>query len=390
MEVGDRPTTEAAPALTGQRLPAGFDGPRACGPYDLAPTVDLIDLVFRTQPATGAPRAPNMGWGYTHVYNPDNLSNVRIVCHQGRPVSSVGIYPTTVQTPRGTVGVGGINAVAPHPDYRRRGLNTATMLDAQARMRDTGLHVGLLSTGITNYYRKLGWERAGRQRTFTFDRQNVTYLPAATDVRVLEVTENWQSCLGQLCALYEASGQGARRTAATFALLLARKAGRVFVAQRHGDVVAYAVASGAAIREYGGAAGDVAALLRGLFPAIEDLPAHSTDRRGGQAGQFEMTVLTPAMATGLPALLLDLGVPTALTYLGMMLLVDAPGLFDALGIEIQIEPCGERWRLHYRDTGTLDVAGGELVKLVFGPERRPEFAPDLLPVEFFQWPMDRV
>ena len=39
---------------TGQptgRLPDGFDGPRACGPFDLAPALDMINLVFRTQPA---------------------------------------------------------------------------------------------------------------------------------------------------------------------------------------------------------------------------------------------------------------------------------------------------------------------------------------------------
>src|SRR5919109_1976066 len=148
----------ASPAAV-VRLPEGFEGPRACGPYDLAPTLDLINLVFRTQPAVGVPRAPTMGWDYAHVYNQDNLDNVRIVCHGGRPVSAVGIYPTRVRTPRGTIRVGGVNAVGTHPDYRRLGLNTATMLDAHARMRAEGLHVGLLSTGIANYYRKLGWER---------------------------------------------------------------------------------------------------------------------------------------------------------------------------------------------------------------------------------------
>jgi hypothetical protein len=39
--------------------------------------------------------------------------------NRGRPVSSIGIYRTTVRTPHGTLVVGGINAVATHPDYRR-------------------------------------------------------------------------------------------------------------------------------------------------------------------------------------------------------------------------------------------------------------------------------
>jgi hypothetical protein len=36
------------------------------------------------------------------------------------------------------------------------------------------------------------------------------------------------------------------------------------------------------------------------------------------------------------------------------------------------------------------LSDGDLTKLLFGPERWPEFAPDLLPVDFFQWPLDRV
>src|SRR5947209_6827864 len=169
----DRQGAADKPAAVDGALPAGFDGPRACGPYDLAPVVDLINFVFRTQPAAGSPRAPDMGWDYTHVYHPANLANVRIVRHHGRPVASVGIYPTAVQTPRGTLRVGGISAVATHPDYRRLGLATRTMVDAHARMREIGVHVGLLGTGIANWYRKLGWERAGQQWQFTFDRRNV-------------------------------------------------------------------------------------------------------------------------------------------------------------------------------------------------------------------------
>ncbi|MBI3973597.1 MAG: GNAT family N-acetyltransferase [Chloroflexi bacterium] len=175
--------TELSAGHAGLRdVPAGgFDGPRACGPFDLAPTLDLINLVFRTHGVAAAdrPRFPTMGWDYAHVYHPDNLDNVRIVSHQGRVVCSVAIYPTTVRTPHGTLSVGGINAVGTHPDFRRYGLATATLVDAHAKMRANGHHIGLLSTGIHNWYRKYGWERAGQQRTFTLDRRNVVFLPEA-------------------------------------------------------------------------------------------------------------------------------------------------------------------------------------------------------------------
>jgi GNAT superfamily N-acetyltransferase len=376
------------PAGPAGRLPAGLDGPRACGPYDLAPVLDLINLVVRTQPAAGAPRPPTMGWDYPHIYNPHNLEDVRIVVHQGRPVASVGNYPTTVRTQRGAIRVGGIDAAGTHPDYRRLGLATLALEDAHARFRELGVQVGPLSTAIVNWYRKLGWERAGQQRALVFDRRNVTFLPKAAG---LSVGEDRQSHLDQLCALHNASGLGAIRAPDAFGLLAARRASRIFVARRHGELVAYAPVSGTTVREYGGAAQDVATLLRQVFAAIEQLPAHSTDRLGAQQGQLEMTVLTPAAAEppGLPALLLGLGIPSALTNLGMLAIVDGPGLFEALGIAARLERRADGWRLGHAG-GTLDLTDGEPVKLVFGPERRPNAAPELFPIDFYQWPTDRV
>jgi hypothetical protein len=253
-------------------------------------------------------------------------------------------------------------------------------------MLQSGDQVGLLSTGITNWYRKLGWERAGRQRSFTFDRRNVAALPAATG---FDLTEDWAAHLDDLCALGNAAPLGATRTPQRFALLVRRKMPRVFVALRAGRAVAYVAAAGGIVREYAGDAADVAALLRHAFAAIEDLPARSTERGGAQQGQFEMQVQTPDSAAGLPALLLDLGTPTALTYMGMLAILDPQGLFDALGIDAAVERRPDGWRLRL-DGRDHDLSAGELVKLVFGPERRPDVAPDRFPIDFYQWPADRV
>ena len=348
--------------------------------------LDMINLVFRTQPDGGPPRAPSMGWDYSHVYNPANLDNVRIVCHQGRPVSAVGIFETEVRTTRGTIRVGGINAVGTHPAHRQRGLNTLAMEDAHATMRTAGLHIGLLSTGISNYYRKMGWERAGSQRTFTFDRRNVTYLPEATD---LDVTEDWRTHVAALAALHDSGGVGAERDAARFELLALRKSRQVFVGRRKGKLVAYAALSGASVREYGGETADVAGLLRQVFRVVEALPEHSTDRTGGQGGQYEMTVQTPAREDGLPGFLLGFGVPNSLSYQGMIKILNAPSLFDALGIEAKVEPSTGGVQLQVGGS-KLELTDGELVKLVFGPERRPDVGTELFPVDFYQWPMERV
>ena len=101
-----------------------------------------------------------------------------------------------------------------------------------------------------------------------------------------------------------------------------------------------------------------------------------------------MAVLTPA-AGELPDLLLTLGVPSRLSYQGMIVILDAPGLFDALGIDAKLGRRADRWRVS-AGRSEVELTEGELVKLVFGPERRPDFAPGTFPVEFHQWPMERV
>ena len=103
---------------SGGELPTGLDGPRACGKYDLAGVLDLCNLVLRilnTPP--GKPEGwPTIGYGWPHVYNHGNLDNIRLIAHKGEVVSSVGIYPAEVRTPRGTISVGGINCFVTHPD----------------------------------------------------------------------------------------------------------------------------------------------------------------------------------------------------------------------------------------------------------------------------------
>jgi hypothetical protein len=102
-----------------------------------------------------------------------------------------------------------------------------------------------------------------------------------------------------------------------------------------------------------------------------------------------MQVQTPDAADGLPAILLELGTPTALTYMGMLAVLDPQSLFDALGIDAAVERRADGWRLRL-DGRDHDLTAGELVKLVFGPERRPDIAPDRFPIDFYQWPADRV
>jgi len=331
---------------------------------------------------------PTVGFDWSHIYNHKNLNNIRVVSHKGKVVSSVGIFPSTVRTPRGSISVGGINNFLTHPNYQRHGLGSAVLRDAHQKMRADGHHIGLLVTVIPDYYRKFGWDSAGRQLSFIFDRDNIEFLPEPTG---FEITKEWEPYAKQLRALHDEESYVALRSQDLFNLLLERRAERLFVAVCDGRAVAYAAVSGWRVVEYGGEADTVAGLLRGVFTKLDDPDARTSEPKPDQRqATIDIKVKTPDSGEGLPGLLRNLGIPSTLGNIGMILILNAPGLFEALGIEnVLLQRRDGGWRLTH-GSKTLVVTERELVKMVFGPERFPDFAQDVFPVDFYQWNLDMV
>lgn len=371
--------------MSSNDLPLGFDGPRACGRYDLAPLLDNANLVMRVLGA--GPGRPTVGFDWSHIYNHSNLDNIRLISYKGRVISSIAIFPSEVRTPAGTISVGGINCFATHPDYRRRGLGELVLLDAHRKMRSNGHHIGLLTTRIEDYYRRFHWEYGGWRLEFFLDRGNIDFLP---EIRNLNVTEDWFQYLPEMKELHNEESIAADRSEELFELLLQRKCERVFVAVLGGKAVAYAAYVNGFIREYGGNTDYAAALVRAVFHKIDDLKTSASTYKPGEDPTFSMKLIAPDTTLGLSGMLSNLGIQRSMESIGMVRILDLPGLLKSLNLgEVETERREHGWRLH-RGSATLDVTEREAVKLVFGPERYPDFSPDLFPVDFFQWPMDIV
>lgn len=76
---------------------------------------------------------------------------------RGRPVSCVQVFEKAVRL-RGThVLLGGIGSVATAPEARKQGRASELMRRQARAMRDRGMALGLLFTGIASFYEKLGW-----------------------------------------------------------------------------------------------------------------------------------------------------------------------------------------------------------------------------------------
>lgn len=370
-------------------VPDGYDGPRACDPHEFGAMLDLQNLALRTlnSRAGEPPRMPSMGLDWPHVYYPDNLDNIRVITHDGLVVSAVAICPTTVRTPRGRIEVGGINGFVTHPDHRRRGLGTAVLHDAHRVMRESGHHIAMLGTVSQNYYRRFGWEMGMRQRSHTLDRANITLLPPSPDV---EITEDWRSHVASLTAMHARAPMGADRDEHYFTLVAQSRADRLLVALQGGAPVAYLAERQRQVVEYGGDVAATVTLLRRVLRDIDDPRASTTDRPPGESTVVTLDVIVPESNDGLAGLLLETGSPFGQTHHYMIKVMNLEALLGALDLnEVEATASDDGRRLRRGDR-TLEVSECELVKLLFGPERFPDFAPDLFPLDFFQWVLDRM
>ncbi|HOF88226.1 MAG TPA: GNAT family N-acetyltransferase, partial [Armatimonadota bacterium] len=117
--------------------PEQHDGPRGCTPYEVGAALDLLNLVF-------SPRAPEMGSFNPLITSEANARRMRILRVNDTLAAHAGYWVYDYQTSRGVVKLGGLWAVATHPDYRRRGYGRLCVLDAMRALREEGCQLGWL------------------------------------------------------------------------------------------------------------------------------------------------------------------------------------------------------------------------------------------------------
>jgi len=123
---------------------------RAARESELDAIVEMLCLAFRP---TGRER-------YEKHLKQDSsyrLDQSRVGLVGGKIVSYVRVSDRPMRMGSCVVRMGGVGAVATHPDYRGRGYNTAVLQDAIKYMEREGYDVSMLFTGIHPHYAKLGW-----------------------------------------------------------------------------------------------------------------------------------------------------------------------------------------------------------------------------------------
>jgi predicted acetyltransferase len=104
----------------------------------------------------------------------------RVLVEDGQIISCLTIIDATLWLGQAPVRVGGVAGVATRPDHRRRGYAARLLAATLPVLAEQGYGFSALFPYSYDYYRRLGWERAGTHYRLTFA---PAVLPAFADAR---------------------------------------------------------------------------------------------------------------------------------------------------------------------------------------------------------------
>lgn len=323
-----------------------IEGPRECRKNELQETLTLLDLIFHSN------RRRRMGLYYPYAYGEKNLQNMRIITADGKIVSHAAIYPRFVSTADGLIlKVGCIGGVATHAEHRKKGYATAILNDCIDIMRNEDYDISILWANVPGFYRKLGWELAGREFCFYLNEGNVFLLKSHRNKMSLD---NEISDYSGIQKIYEKNVLRSQRQLTDYPMLFNRQ--RNFFCYRNPEVTAYIlIDDGNSVLEYGGDFSLVTSILKELI----------------ELKQFSsLKVFTSSKQDNLSNHLEQLGVPMSSWYSGMIRVINEKKFLKRFSAET----------IHSQSLTGLS-------KLLFGPEKMPR---ESEPFTFYLWQSEHV
>lgn len=133
-----------------------LEGPRAAKPEELSEIVNLANQIFMLP--YGFP--PIMSDAFPHMFNRNNLENLRVIVKDDRVVSHVGIWEGRLSICGSWFNVGMIGSVCTHEGYRQKGYASALVMDALNKMKKDGMDFVMIS-GDRELYRRFGCFKSG-------------------------------------------------------------------------------------------------------------------------------------------------------------------------------------------------------------------------------------
>ena len=372
----------------GQHASQQLDGPRALRPEEYPAALRFVNSIFR-------PQAPNsMEHEYSLVFGKDNIENMRVIVKGSEVISHTAIYCSTLRSRELAFKVGGISAVATHPDYRGRGLASRVMRDCISVMRERGCHLSFLWTDRHSFYRNLGYEPSGSFYLFKPTPSSLSDAPPDC-----EIVPYAPERLPEIVEIHDRELLRTERTAKEYETYFALSRTQTLLALRDRKVSAYAVmGKGRDLRgfmhDWGGDPRDLLRLARELAALSET---------------GEIYVLAPVHENDFTSLLTGMSVPSAFMKLIMLSVIDVNGLSSMVSGYVSSR-LGRDFRIVQDVAGVKIKVGREeayveparmLAGVMFGPEPPSSFLSGFsedtlsaleraLPIPLFIWGLDWV
>jgi len=293
-----------------------------------------------------------------------------------------------------------IGSVATGEEWRRHGLATRVLVEAEAALQVEGCAFALLWAEQPEFYLKRGYGPIGCEVDFLLTEELARALPEVAGARAMTEED-----VPAVHALYERHSTRVERSLDESRALLGCPRMRRLVVERDGAVVAYACLGRGGdfegtIHEWSGAKDDVLGLIRAHAELRFDQPARSDEHR-------MLYFLAPTSEAEVVDALEAAGAPTRRSMLGLGKILDRQATARVLNellppgasVEVVSDPARLPFLFHGAGKhGQLDDEG--ILALLFGvSEVREDVAAFLedfgvpgapLPIEPFAWGLDSI
>jgi predicted N-acetyltransferase YhbS len=331
---------------------------------------------------------------YPLAFDPKNQLNMRIITDETGIISHAVLKPTILKTPYAVLNAGMIGSVMTDPRYRQQGMSAQLIESCLEQAKATSCDFAILWTDLFEFYRKFGFELAGREISLiindSFNPQN-----RRTDLKIIQGKQiDPQAVL----RLYNLHSTNSLRTADDIKKFLQIPNSRIFTAwNAKNQMEAYAIEGKGVdlqgyIHEWGG---NTSALVE-VFKHISE-----TQKK-------EIIVITPSSCKNLIRQCLTAGAQQFEGILGMIKIIDKKSLAKKtqkiarrMGIQdFAIEVHDDILYFGTSEGMYKTDSESDMVQLFFGPMKPSEmfpFSPEaaeklnrVLPLPAWVWGWDSI
>lgn len=273
-----------------------MEGPRSPAEAELSRVIEFLNGSLRE----------GTGWSiateYPTALASSNLHNMRIITEAERVVSHAVIKPLVIKSPQVIYKVAAIGSVVTDPSRRNQGLSTKILNDCLAEATRQQCDIAILWTNMHDFYRRLGFELAGREISLVMDH------PLNVPPGGLRFSDDNKVSAEAIHRLFAAHTVGSTRSVDDIRKFLAIPKTKIYTAwEPDGALAAFAVEGkgadlGGYLHEWGGGVTKLLALLSWIKARRQDT----------------LTLIAPAHSQNLIAQLAAKGALVNQGYLGMI------------------------------------------------------------------------